>query len=161
MNRPPPGSAYEALEAFLGHWTGTTQWQATQWGPARAAAVELIFARAAAGLAVTYTYRQTHSGGTSSEGRGVFTLDPDHPDTLWYHVNSMGQPQEAPARARWHEGTLTLERRSSRGTSRHTFRLDDGVLTHSAGLRLGAEGQFTPLLTSVCRRVAGDTAVPA
>ena len=99
--------------------------------------------------------------GARSEGHGVFTMDPDRPDTLWYHVNSMGLPPEAPARASWLEGTLTMERRSDRGTSRHTFRVDDGVLTHSAGLRLGSASDFTPLMTSVCRRVDEDATVPA
>ena len=54
-----------------------------------------------------------------------------------------------------------VERRSDRGTSRHTFRVDDGVLTHSAGLRLGSATDFTPLMISVCRRVDEDATVPA
>lgn len=161
MHRPPAGSAYQALEAFLGRWTGTTEWAATPWGPARAAAVELTFARTAAGLAVTHSYRHTDPDGTRSEGHGVFTLDPDRPDTLWYHVNTMGLPRETPARASWQEGTLTVERRSGRGVARHTFRVDDGVLTHSAGLRLGAATDFTPFMTSVCRRAPETAPVPA
>ncbi|MET1021856.1 MAG: DUF1579 domain-containing protein [Arthrobacter sp.] len=161
MDRPLPGSAHESLEAFLGHWTGTTQREATPWGPARTAAIEVTYARAAAGLAVTQTYRHTDADGTRSEGHGVFTMDPDRPDTLWYHVNSMGLPPEPPARAIWLEDTLTLERRSDRGTSRHIFRVAGGVLTHSAGLRLGAAHDFTPFMTSVCRRVAEEPSVPA
>jgi hypothetical protein len=73
----------------------------------------------------------------------------------------MGLPPEAPARASWQDGTLTMERRSERGTSRHTFRVDDGVLTHTAGLRLGSASEFTPFMTTVCRRVPQDAAVPA
>ena len=136
VDRPLPGSACEALEAFLGHWTGTTHWEATAWGPARNADTEIIFSPAAAGLAVTQSYRHTDADGTRSEGHGVFTSDPDHPDTFWYHVNSLGLPPEAPARASVDGGTLTVERRSDRGTARHTFRVEDGELTHAAGLRL-------------------------
>ena len=161
MDRPLPGSAHAALEAFLGYWAGTTQWEATPWGPARVAAVELTFARAAAGLAVTHSYRHTEADGARSEGHGVFTPDPGRPDTFFYHVNSRGLPPEAAARASWHEGTLTMERRSDRGTARHTFRVDDDVLTHSAGLRLGSASEFTPFMTSVCRRVAGNNTVRA
>ena len=161
MDRPLPGSAHEALEEFLGHWTGTTQWQATPWGPARSAALELTFARAAAGLAVTHSYRHTEADGTRSEGHGVFTMDPDRTDTLWYHVNSMGRPPEGPARASFQDGVLTMERRSERGTSRHTFRVDDGVLTHTAGLRLGSASEFTPFMVSVCRRVPEVSRTPA
>jgi hypothetical protein len=160
VDGPLPGSAYEALEAFLGRWAGTTQWEATPWGPARAAESELVFARAAAGLAVTHSYRHTDVDGTRSEGHGVFTMDPDRPDILWYHVNSMGLPPEPPARASWQHGTLTVERRSDRGTARHTFRVADGVLTHSAGLRLGAATDFTPFMATACRRVAEDAPLP-
>ena len=152
MDRPLRGNARQALEAFLGNWAGTTAWQATQWGPARTAAVEVAFSRAAAGLAVTHSYRYTQADGTPYEGHGVFTADPELPDTLYYHVNSMGLPPEPPARASWHGGTLTLERRSERGTARHTFRVEDGVLTHTAGFRLGRAGEFVQFMTMVCRR---------
>ena len=101
MDRPLPGSACAALEPFLGRWTGTTHWEATAWGPARSAESEIIFSPAAAGLAVTQSYRHTDEDGSRSEGHGVFTMDPDRPDTFWYHVNSMGLPPEAPARASW------------------------------------------------------------
>ena len=114
------------------------------WGPARARNPRLSSPRAAAGLAVTHSYRHTDADGTRSEGHGVFTIDPDHPETLWYHVNSMGLPPErARPRAAGMTATLTVERRSDRGTARHTFRVDDGVLTHAAGLRLGQAAEFT------------------
>jgi hypothetical protein len=153
MDRPLPGSAHEALEGFLGTWTGTTHWEATAWGPARSADVAITFARAAAGLAVTASYRHTESDGSRNEGHGVFTVDPDRPDMLWYHVNSMGLPPEAPARASWQNDVLTVVRRSDRGTARHTFRVVGGVLTHAAGLRLGKASDFSPFMTSVCQRV--------
>ena len=161
MDRPPPGSAIEALQAFLGHWAGATRWEATPWGPARSAGVEMDFTRAAAGLAVTASYRHTEADGSITEGHGVFTVAKDRPDKLWYHVNSLGLPPEAPAPASWSGGTLTVERRSDRGVARHTFRVDDGVLTHSAGLRLGSASGFTPFLTSVCRRVPETVRPPA
>ena len=145
MDRPLPGSAQEALEAFLGHWAGTTQWEATPWGRHGPRTVEMTFARAAAGWRSPHSYRHTEADGTRTEGHGVFTADPDHPDTLWYHVNSLGLPPEAPARASWQGGTLTVERRSERGTARHTFRVDDGVLTHSAGSPAGRRERVHPL----------------
>src|SRR5450830_1444128 len=114
MDRLLPGSAHGALEAFLGHWTGTTHWEATSWGPARTAAAEVVFARAAAGLAVTMSYRHTDADGALTEVVGAFTTDPGHPGLMLYHVNTVGQPREAPARASWQDGTLTIERRSGR-----------------------------------------------
>jgi hypothetical protein len=52
----------------------------------------------------------------------------------------------------WHDSTLTVERRSDRGTARHTFRVDQGVLTHTAELRLGEAQDFQPFMTSICHR---------
>ena len=161
MDGRPPGSAFEALQAFLGHWSGTTRWEAPPWAPARSAEVVIDFARAAAGLAVTASFRHADADGSITEGHGVFTVDKDRPDILWYHVKSLGLPPQAPAPASWTGGTLTIERRSDRGVARHTFRVDDGVLTHSAGLRLGPASDFTPFLTSVCRRVPEAGRAPA
>ncbi len=158
MDRPPAGSAYEALGEFLGRWSGTTHWEATPWGPERSAPAEVVFSAAAAGLAVTQSYRHMDADGNHTEGHGVFTMDPDRPDILWYHVNTPGLPPEPPARASWERGTLTVERRSDRGTARHTYRMESGVLTHSAGLRLGTANEFTPFMSSVYRRVARDSA---
>jgi hypothetical protein len=45
-----------------------------------------------------------------------------------------------------------VERHSDRGTARHTFRVERGVLIHTAELRLGEAVEFQPFLTSVCRR---------
>lgn len=152
MDRPHPGTAQEELEAFLGHWTGTTQIEASPRGPARTATAEVVFTQAAGGYAVLQSYRHTEAGGIRFERHGMFTMDPDHPDTVWYHVDSVGLPREAPVRCSWHGGALTVERRNGRDTSRHTFRVDDGVLTHTSEVRLAGATAFTPFMTSTCRR---------
>lgn len=153
MNRPQPGTAHKGIEVFLGHWRGTTRLAASAWGAARTAAAEVTYTRAAGGFAVVQSYRHTEADGTHFEGHGVFTVDPDHQEVLWYYVDSMGLPPGAPARGTWHDGMLKVERQSDRGTARHTFRVDDGVLTHTAELRLGDALDFSPFMTSVCRRV--------
>lgn len=153
MNGPLKSHANTALEAFLGHWRGSTELAASPWGPARTADAEVTFSRAAGGYALVQSYRHLEPDGTHFEGHGVFAVDPDHGDTLWYYVDSMGRPPEAPARGHWLDGTLRLERRSPRGTARHTFKVDGGVLTHTAELRLGDAATFSPFMISVCRRV--------
>ena len=158
MDRLHPGTAQQELHAFLGHWTGTTRIEATQRRPARTAAAELTFATAAGGYAVLQSYRHTENDGIRFERHGMFTMDADHPDTVWYHVDSVGLPREAPTRCSLHNGVLTVERRNGRDTSRHTFRVDDGVLTHTSEVRLAEAAAFTPFMTSVCRRVAEDSA---
>ena len=149
---PQPGTAHEALEMFVGRWLGTTELAASPWGPARTAAAEVTFTRAAGGFAVVQSYRHTEPDGTHFEGHGVFTVDPDHDETLWYYVDSMGRPPAAPARGVWHGSMLTVERHSERGAARHTFRVDRDVLIHTAELRLGEAQDFQPFMTSVCRR---------
>lgn len=183
MNRRLTGATLGTLADFLGRWGGTSRWEATAWGPARSAAAEVEFARAAGGLAVTVAFRHTEADGGVATVTGVLTEDPRHPGALLYELHGAragvvglppvgwtpagwtqaGRPLEAPspegrgpdapARAAWDDGVLTIERRSARGTARHTLQVRDGELIHSAGLRLGAAGDFTPFMTTVCRRV--------
>jgi hypothetical protein len=152
MDRPHPGTAQEELEVFLGHWTGTTHIEASPRGPARTADAEVVFTKAAGGYAVLQSYRHTETGGIRFERHGMFTMDTEHPDTVWYHVDSVGLLREAPTRCSWHGGVLTVERRNGRDTARHTFRVDDGVLTHTSEVRLADATAFAPFMTSVCRR---------
>ncbi len=95
MNEPLKSHAHTALEAFLGHWRGSTELSASPWGPARTADAEVTFSRAAGGYALVQSYRHIEPDGTHFEGHGVFTVDPDHGDTMWYYVDSMGRPPEA------------------------------------------------------------------
>jgi hypothetical protein len=96
MDQPLPGTAHEALGIFVGRWLGTTELAASPWGPARTATAEVTFTRAAGGFAVVQSYRHTEADGTHFEGHGVFTVDPDHDETLWYYVDSMGQAAVSP-----------------------------------------------------------------
>ncbi|MET3721367.1 MULTISPECIES: DUF1579 domain-containing protein [unclassified Arthrobacter] len=152
MNAPQPGTVHAVLEDFLGHWRGTTRLAASAWGPERSAVAEISFTRAAGGFAVVQSYRHTEANGTHFDGHGVFTVDPDHHDVFWYYVDSTGLPPGTPVRCTWVDGVLRVERHSDRGTARHTFQVADGVLTYSAGLRLGEGHSFGPFMTCECRR---------
>ncbi|TAP44250.1 DUF1579 family protein [Arthrobacter sp. S39] len=152
MNRPQPGTVHAVLENFLGSWRGTTRLAASAWGPERTATAEVNYVRAAGGYAVVQSYRHTEADGTHFEGHGVFTVDPDHEDVLWYYVDSLGLPPGTPARCTWVDGILRVERHSDRGTARHTFQVDNGVLTHTAELRLGDAPHFVPFMVSECLR---------
>jgi hypothetical protein len=152
MNAPQPGTVHAVLEDFLGHWRGTTRLAPSAWGPERSAVAEISFTRAAGGLAVVQSYRHTEANGTHFDGHGVFTVDPDHHDVLWYYVDSTGLPPGTPVRCTWMDGVLRVERHSDRGTARHTFQVADGVLTYSAELRLDEGHNFVPFMTAECRR---------
>ena len=158
---PPPGTVPEALTDFLGHWSGTTQWQATAWNPAHSDATQVVFAAAAAGHAVTMSYRHIEPGGSHVDGVGVFTADPLHANTFWYHAGSAGLPLEAPARASWSGHALTVERRRGTAVIRHVLTVRDGVLTHSAGLWRNHRSGLTPLMTTVCHAAAATVTAPA
>ena len=145
-------SAAESLEAFLGRWRGSAELAASPSGPARTVEAEVVFTKTAGGHAVVQSYRHLEADGSHFEGHGVFTVDPDHGDTLWYYVDSIGKPPEAPARGHWQGGTLTLERHSQRGTSRHSFRIDGGELVHRGSLRMGKAPEFTAFLSARFRK---------
>lgn len=154
MDRPlPPGPAMEVLGAFLGHWNGTTHWEATAWNPAHTDAVEIAFAGAAGGHAVAMTYRHTDPDGSCSEGVGVFAEDPLHANTFWYRTTEAGMPLEGRDRATLRDDTLTVERRRGSATIRHVLSARDDVLMHSAGVWLHHRHELIPLMTTVCQRV--------
>ncbi|MDR6985617.1 hypothetical protein J2Y66_000080 [Paenarthrobacter nitroguajacolicus] len=153
MDRPPGGQAAELLQDFIGHWRGITEIAASPWGSARTADAEVVFSKAAGGYAVVQSYRHREPDGTHFEGHGMFTVDRDHGDTLWYYVDSLGRAPASPVRGAWSAGTLTLDRRTADGVARHTFRVDNGVLVHTADLRLEGTSDFSPLLKSVFRQV--------
>jgi hypothetical protein len=82
----------------------------------------------------------------------MFTVDPVHGGTLWYYVDSHGQAPAAPVRGHWASGTLGFERRTADGVARHAFRVEEGILVHTAELRLEGKTSFSPLLKSVFRK---------
>ena len=152
MDRLHPGTAQEELHSFLGHWTGTTSIEATPRRSARTAAAELTFTTAAGGYAVLQSYRHTEMTGSVSSGMACSLWTPTTrtpSGTTWTAWDCRGK---RPTRCSWHGGVLTVERRNGRDTSRHTFRVDDGVLTHTSEVRLAGATAFAPFMTSVCRR---------
>ncbi|MFF1251698.1 DUF1579 family protein [Pseudarthrobacter sp. NPDC058329] len=152
MERTLPGRGPGALAGFLGHWKGTAHLAAGPWGPERTVDAEVTYTQVAGGSAVVQTYRHAEVDGRHFEGHGIFTVDPDHHDILWYYVDSSGLPPGTPERCTWHGGVLRVERHSDRGSARHTFRLDGDTLTHTAELRLGMAEEYRPFMISECRR---------
>lgn len=154
MERTPSGGLPSALAAFLGHWRGSTRFAAGPWGPGRTLDAEVTYTRVAGGFAVVQSYRHVEPDGKHFEGHGMFTVDPDHQDVLWYCVDSAGPAPDAPVRCLWHEGALRVERRGSAGWTRHTLRVDGDVLTHVTELR--PRGDDATRESGLAERITAD-----
>ena len=126
---------HPALSGLLGHWRGMTHVAAGPWGPERSVDAEVTYSQVAGGLGVVQSYRHAEPDGRHFEGHGIFTVDPVHHDVLWYYVDSTGVPPGTAERCTWRNGVLRVERRSDAGWTRHSLRLEDGVLTHVTELR--------------------------
>lgn len=170
MDRPRIDPGHPALANLLGRWRGTTWLEPGPWGPERAVDAEMTFTLVAGGSAVVQSYRHTESDGSHFEGHGIFTVDPDRHDVLWYYVDSMSPAPAAPARCTWHDGDLQVERHTGAGSIRHTLSVIDGVLLDIAELRRddpsgtdlrdrsaanGAADSYKPFMTSRYRRDPG------
>lgn len=136
MQGTSPERGAGALATFLGHWQGNTRFAAGPWGPERSVPAEVTYRLVAGGFAVVQSYRHVEPDGTHFEGHGMFTLDPVHDSVLWYYVDSASPAQTTPARCIVNHGALLVERHGSAGWTRHTLRVDEGVLTHVAELRI-------------------------
>jgi hypothetical protein len=170
-----PVGDHPALRELLGHWRGSTHLAAGPWGPERVVEAEVTYRRVAGGTGVVQSYGHRELDGQHFQGHGMFTVDPDHQDVLWYYVDSTEADTtraDAPARCTWHNGVLRVERHGSAGWTRHTLRVDGDVLTHVTELRrwdpfgvhsevgtgkggAGADGTgsaYTPLMTSTFSR---------
>lgn len=170
---PPSGvhpADHPALRGLLGHWRGSTRLAAGPWGPERTVEAEVTYRRVARGFGIVQTYSHREPDGTHFEGHGMFMVDPDHPDVLWYHADTTDPVPAVPDRCTWRGGVLRVERHGSAGWTRHSVRLDGDVLIHATELRsrapsrtqsggsaenVGGDGTgsaYTPFMTSAFTR---------
>jgi hypothetical protein len=131
----PAVGVHPALRDLLGHWRGSTRLAAGPWGPERTVEADVTYLRVASGFGVVQTYSHREPDGTHFEGHGMFTVDPDHPDVLWYHADTTDPVPAVPDRCTWRGGVLRVERHGSAGWTRHSVRLDGDVLIHVTELR--------------------------
>lgn len=170
MDQPRADGKHPALASLLGRWLGTTRLEPGPWGPERTVDAEMTFTAVAGGAAVVQSYRHQERDGNHFEGHGIFTVDPDRQDVLWYYVDSVSPAPAAPARCTWHDGVLQVERHTGAGSTRHTLSVSDGVLVDVAELRRddradmglqarssadGASASYKPFMTSRYERDPG------
>jgi len=126
-------SLRELFWPLLGNWTGVEQ--LADAGTARAM---ITFKLDVADRVVLQDYRQVRADGAELSGHGVFLVDPDTAELLWWFFDSSGTPP-TPLRGAWAERTLVL------GPQReHRLWLDDGRLRRMA-----------PCLEGTYQRISG------
>ncbi len=121
MDFPRPDPAHLALlHRLAGDWTGPERAQPSPWG---AGGESLGHGRYRVGLdgsALLQDYEQVKDGRVVFRGHGVFLIEPDSQDVLWWWFDSMGFPP-APARGRWQGDTLYFEKVTPQGESRYRY----------------------------------------
>ena len=121
MDMPKPGPEHARFKRFVGKWTGDEQLSESPWGPGGAAIGRVEMREACDGMAFVQDYVEEKDGKPSFRGHGVFTIDPENGDTLWWWFDSMGFPPDPPARGRWNGDVLLFEKKTPRGEARYQF----------------------------------------
>jgi hypothetical protein len=124
MDMPKTGPEHARLLAFVGEWEGDEQLAASPWGPAGVAFGRMSFRADLDGFAVIQDYIEQKNSHITFRGHGVFMVDPQTKDILWYWFDSLGFPPEAPARGRFEGDVLTMNRVSARGAARYVYRIN-------------------------------------
>ena len=106
MDMPKPGPEHARFKRFVGKWTGDEQLSESPWGPGGPAIGRVDMREACDGMAFVQDYVEEKDGKPSFRGHGVFMIDPENGDTLWWWFDSMGFPPDPPARGRWNGDCL-------------------------------------------------------
>ncbi|WP_204911045.1 DUF1579 domain-containing protein [Microlunatus spumicola] len=147
-------SLAERFWDLLGNWSGVEEQAASPWAPAAGARAALTFKLDLAGTAVLQDYRQVRDDGGELLAHGVFLADEDDPGTeLWWLFDSVDHAPE-PAHGAWSGRTLSLVRRTLRGTAWHRFDLGDDRLAYAIDVALGDQDP-APFLRGRYERVSG------
>ena len=97
-------SLRELFWPLLGNWTGVEQ--LADAGTARAM---ITFKLDVADQVVLQDYRQVRADGAELSGHGVFLVDRDTAEVLWWFFDSSGKPPTS-LRGSWTDGELVLGR---------------------------------------------------
>lgn len=136
MDMPKPGPHHERLARLVGDFEGDEELQPSPWGPGGPARGRIAFRSAAGGMSFIQDYEEEKDGAVVFGGHGVFLIEPESGDVLWWWFDSMGFPPDGPARGTWDGDTLTLTKSTPRGDGRYVYRL------HTSGYEFTIENRF-------------------
>src|ERR1700753_2425265 len=117
MEMPKPGPEHAKLLAFVGEWEGHEELAPSPWSPGGPAIGRMSFRADLDGFAVIQEYIEQKESKIVFRGHGVFTVDPESKEILWYLFDSYGFPPHAPARGRFEGDVLTMTRVTPRGSN--------------------------------------------
>jgi hypothetical protein len=146
MDMPKLGAEHARLLALAGEWEGTEEVATTPWGPGGPAFGAMVFRSDLDGFSLIQDYVQRKGDRTSFRGHGVFMIDPESQDVLWYWFDSMGFPPGPPARGSFQGQALTLTRVTERGASRYVYEIADNELAFSIENRFPQDPDFKPFV---------------
>ena len=154
MELPQPGPEHARLGRFAGTWSGEENLEPSPWGPGGTAQGRGVYQMVTDGMALVQDYAETRGGAVAFRGHGVFTIDPQSREVLWWWFDSMGFPPDGPARGTWVDETLTLTRNTPRGDSRYVFVWHGDSYEFSIENRFPGQSDFALFMRALYRREA-------
>ena len=143
MEMPKTGPEHARLLAFVGEWEGDEELAPSVWGPGGVAFGRMSFRADLDGFAVIQDYIEQKDSHITFRGHGVFTVDPQTKDILWYWFDSFGFPPDEPARGHFAGDVLTLNRVSPRGAARYVYRITANSCEFSIENKFPGDADFS------------------
>ncbi len=151
MDRTELRARFGRLVAFVGDWAGEERMSPSPWSAGGVASGRYHVEVVAGGTALAQTYTQ-HFGSGGLSGHGVFTLDPESGEVLWFWFDDFGFPPLEPARGDWTGDTLVLTKRSPRGETEYRFTPQADTWAQRIRTRPTGQADFTDFLSAEYRR---------
>ncbi len=154
MDMPKPGPEHAKLMRFAGHWAGDEVLAPSPWGPGGPASGATTMRVGLDGMALLQDYEETKDGAVVFHGHGVFVIDPQGSDVLWWWFDSMGFPPDGPARGRWDGDVLLFEKTTPMGEGRYRYEFFGDRYTFAMSNRFPGQSDFTEMMRGDYARTA-------
>lgn len=154
MTHPDPHLNAFKLSLFTGQWSGGGEIFANAWSAAATCEGLWQFGFDKSGHNLIHDYCETRSDGTQFEGHGIFNLDRETKDILWFWFDSYGFPPLTPARGNWDGERLELIKATPRGIGRSTFIFSHNCFDYLVEAQLNDEDKFTSVMRGHFKKIA-------
>lgn len=155
MTHPDPHPNAFKLSLFTGNWSGFGEILANAWSPAANCEGLWQFGFDRSGHNLIHDYYETRSDGSQFEGHGVFNLDRDTKDILWFWFDSYGFPPLSPARGNWDGERLELTKFTPRGIGRSRFIFSYNRFDYVLEAQGNGEDKFSTIMRGEFNKLPG------